>query len=170
VLVPHSIPSAVSAREAQRLAELASGGCVLEVGSDYGFSTIVLASTARCVHAVDWFRGDGHAGHKDVLGQFWTNINQWGVRDKIIVHIGDAAEVVPTLKSGTFDLAFIDAFHEEDAVYQDGMRCYDVVRLGGAIAFHDYGRFTVAPAVERLKHDLHGDLEVVESLAVLRLP
>ena len=164
------IPSAVSVAEANRLAQLATGKVVLEIGCDYGFSTCVLAQTAARVHAVDWFRGDPHAGQRDTLFQFWENLGIVGMRHKVIVHIGDAADVVPLFPVNLFDLVFIDAFHEEDAVYQDGSRCLTPTKPNGVITFHDYGRFTVAPAVDRLCQQWGARLELVESLAVLHLP
>lgn len=168
---PREIASAVSDEEADRLTELALGMVVLEVGADFGFSTIVLARVAQQLHSVDWFRGDPHAGHKDTFVEFWQNLQRHGVREKVIVHIGDAAVVVPQLPDALFDMAFIDAFHEEDAVYADAMRVLPKMKPRAVIAFHDWGvpHFGVTQAVERFCSEMDATMDSVRTLAVVTL-
>lgn len=162
------IPSAVTLAEATRLAELAQNNHVLEVGADRGFSTVVLGWHASIVDSIDWFRGDGHAGWHDVLGEFWENLSRYNVRDKVRVHIGPSRKIMPLFPSETFGLCFIDAFHEEDEVYGDAVVARRLVSRDGYMAFHDYGRFGVKPAVDRLAEEWSSGIEVVESLAVIR--
>lgn len=143
------IPSAVSGAEVNLLCQLAEGKTVLEVGSDFGRSTIALASVAQKVHAVDWFQGDGHAGARDAMPGFWENLKRYRVHGKVVVHAGDAHEVLPMFRPEQFDGAFLDAFHEADAVFADACLIRPLLKPGGWLAFHDYGRFTVKEGVER---------------------
>ncbi len=164
---PRDIASAVWDSEADALTRLAQDKVVLEVGAEFGFSTIVLARVAKRVHSVDWFRGDSMAGERDALPVYRDNLRRYGVIDKVVTHIGDAAEVVPLLPC-MFDLIFIDAFHEEEAVFADAWRSFPLLKKpDGVMAFHDYGRFTVAPAVDRFALEAFGHgIERVDHLAV----
>jgi predicted O-methyltransferase YrrM len=161
-----AIDTSVSRAEAEALVDLAAGKVVLEVGSWWGFSTVAMALVASTVHAVDWHLGDDHAGHDASLGQLIANLDRYGVRDRVVVYVGDAATVLPFLRPATFDLAFIDAFHETDAVRRDIAGVLPLMRSGATVAFHDYGRFGVAAAVD----ELGLPIDLVETLAVVRLP
>ena len=159
-----AITSAVTDAEATRLADLARGRTVLEVGSWYGFSTVVMARVARVVHAVDWHRGDEHAGVRETLGAFWANLERYAVRDRVVIHVGLAEVVLPVLRARSFDFAFLDGFHETEAVDRDARLILPLLRPGGMLAFHDYGRFGVRPAVDGLglpQVSLTGTLAVV---------
>jgi predicted O-methyltransferase YrrM len=166
-----AIATSVSPAEAERLVGLAQGKRVLEVGSWRGFSTVAMALVAEEVHSVDWHIGDDHAGHDSSLPELFANIQQYGVREKVIIHVGDAAAVLPLLPRTYFDLAFIDAFHETDTVLRDAELVLPMVHSYGIIAFHDYGRFGVREAVEHLYAVGTIDIiDVTETLAVTRKP
>ncbi len=138
VVFAASIPSAVTEAECHTLAALANGLNVLEVGSQYGRSTIALASTAARVYALDWHRGDPQAGQGDTLMQFWHNLLAYGVRDKVVPLVGDVAHVVGVLARGVFGGVFLDAYHERD-VLEDNISILErVVAIGGWMTFHDY--------------------------------
>lgn len=160
------IESSVTPEEMWRLRSLAEGAIVLEVGSWRGFSTVAMAQVATIVHAVDWHLGDDHAGHDESLGPLIDNLDRYRVRDRVVVHVGDAAVVLPLFQPGHFDVAFVDAFHQTEAVRRDADLVLPLVRPGGHIAFHDYGLFGVKEAVDALE-DLEW-LELVGTLAVLR--
>ena len=160
------IDSSVTPEEMWRLREVAQGSTVLEVGSWRGFSTVAMAQVATIVHAVDWHLGDEHAGHDESLGPLMSNIDHFRVRDRVVVHVGDAAVVLPLFAPGHFDVAFVDAYHEADAVRRDAELVLPLVREGGHIAFHDYGLFGVKDAVDTLE-DLEW-VDLVGTLAVLR--
>lgn len=157
-----AIESSVSPAEAERLRELAADKVVLEVGSWRGFSTVCMAQVAKRVHAVDWHRGDDHAGHDESLGPLIANLDRYGVRDKVVVHVGRSEDVLPLFPIGYFDLAFVDAFHTAEAVRADIQLVMPLVGVHGKVAFHDYGRFGVKEAVDEL-----GPIELTETLAVV---
>lgn len=169
IVLPH-IPSAVTDGEGTALGELARGATVLEAGAHYGRSTVILASTAAIVHSVDWHGGDGQAGHGDSLPQFLENLDRYKVRDKVVVHLGRFETVLPALAPESFDVAFLDGFHDDDAVARDIRLLWPLIKPGGCLALHDYGRFGVAAAVDAWileRHDA-GLEDLVETLAVVR--
>jgi predicted O-methyltransferase YrrM len=144
-----AITSAVTDVESGMLTELARGKVVLEVGSWYGFSTVLMGQVARRVHAVDWHRGDAHAGSVDTLDVLWRNLAKYELRDKVVIHVGRSEDVLPALRP-IFDFAFIDGLHTTEAVAADAALVLPLLRSGAPLAFHDYGRFGVKPAVDAL--------------------
>ena len=162
MIFPWRVSSSVTYAECEKLAELAAGAKVLEIGSWMGRSTIALASTAKSVVTVDWHEGDFYAGHEDTLPVLRENLRKYGCSNVQIV-VGRIEDVATKLDTD-FDFVFVDADHSEESA----MRHYTIalfhIRDGGVICFHDYGRFGVTPVVDSLPYDL----EVVESLAILR--
>src|SRR5215468_327290 len=126
ITVPDDIPSAITGEEAAKLASLASGGDVLELGAQYGFSTVILAQAA-CPDTWDAYRG---------------NLARYGVAAKVDARRGRFADVLPALvKAGAlFDGVFLDAQHDAESVAADLALALPLVRPGGWVAFHDYGR------------------------------
>lgn len=162
------IMSSVTGAEAAALQSFTRDAVVLEVGSWWGFSTVTLAQVAKRVDAVDWFRGDDHAGRDESLGPFIANLDRYGVRDKVVVHIGRSEDVLPLMPRGHFDFAFIDAYHTTEAVDRDAQLVLPLIRVHGLIGFHDYGdeRFGVTEVVDALESvDL---VSRTGSLAVVR--
>ncbi|HEY3182509.1 MAG TPA: class I SAM-dependent methyltransferase [Gaiellaceae bacterium] len=159
------VASSLTEAEANLLAELARGKVALELGSWFGRSTIALASTAERVHAIDSHGGDSHTGPLSTLSSFLRNLRRYGVRDRVVVHLGDVDEVARVLAPASFDVAFVDGLHTREAVERDAQLLRPLVRDGGVIAFHDYGRYDVTEVVDAL-----GTPErVVDSIAVLRV-
>lgn len=158
------IPTAISDPEMVELARLAAGKTVLELGSQYGYSTVHMAKVSELVVAVDHHRGDVNASYEYSLPRFLENLRLHDVEDKVIPIVGPIEDAVPLLADHQFGLVFVDADHEEASVLRDGQLAIRMVAPGGIIAFHDYGLFGVAPAV----HQLTGgqDPYVVHSLAI----
>ena len=142
ITIPDDIPSAVTGEEAAKLASLASGGDVLELGAWFGFSTVVLAQSARRVTSVDWHQGDAHAGEGDTWDPYRANLARYGVAGKVDARRGRFADVLPALaRAGTlFDGVFLDAQHDTESVAADLALALPLIRPGGFVAFHDYGR------------------------------
>lgn len=171
------IESSVSLDECEKLAELAEGKTVLELGSWTGRSTVALASTAKVVHSVDWHMGDQHTGPSDSMGTFLTNLCRYGVRSKVVVHLGQNDTILPFLKAAAFDLVFVDSFHERQAVERDIALVRPLVTPDGVIAFHDFGvnlnirdiPFGVTEAVQAFAAAEKRDIKITRSLAVVEL-
>lgn len=115
---------------------------MLELGAFYGYSTIVMASVAKMVYSVDWHMGDDHAGAYQTWEGFRANLLGYKVQDHVTPIRGMFEEEVPKLaqQGVVCDGAFIDGHHSEESVTRDLGLALLVVRKGGWIAFHDYGR------------------------------
>lgn len=161
------IPTALTEDEKNCLAQLARDAVVLEVGSQQGASTVAMAREAKVVHAVDWHRGDPDAGEGDTLLSYWRNLHVFGVRERVVTHIGDSALVLPSLRPGAFSGVFLDGCHQEEAVRRDLALAEPLVEPGGWFAFHDYGRFGVTPVVDEFVESGGRPMKVVDSIAVV---
>ena len=136
---PTEIPSGVSAVEADVLAELARDALVLECGSWYGFSTVVMGRTARRLYAVDWHHGDAHAGERDTLHDYMLNLARYGLTDTVQTVIGRFETVLEAFRPDYFDGAFLDGMHDAASVARDlGLVAPFVARSGCWFAIHDY--------------------------------
>lgn len=175
------VESEMSYAECERLAMLARGATVLELGAYLGRSTIALASTAAVVHSVDPHKGGpGHAS--DSLLRLLANLEVHGVREDVVIHVGLSTEVVPRFRAGSFDVVFIDAMHQRPDVDIDLALAVRCLRPGGWIAFHDYGvkgvevegtwhAFGVTEAVDEFTARARvGKPDVVRTLAAVRSP
>lgn len=98
---------------------------ILEIGTFTGYSAICLASGLKeggLLHTIDV-----DEELEDMTDRYFTKA---GLRNKIVTHIGKAADIIPTL-SDTFDLVFLDADKAGYASYYDMV--FDKVRPGGVI-------------------------------------
>ncbi len=134
--IPRDVRGWLSVNEAKTLAELAMDKTVLEIGSFEGRSTIAMAQTAKMVHSVDWHQGDSGTGAADTLTAMWANIKRYGVRDRVILHVGISQDVIPAL-AGPFDLIFIDGAHDAESVGRDTALALSKATAGTIIAWHD---------------------------------
>lgn len=158
--------------EAAALAELARDRVVLEVGSYRGFGAVLMAlAGARRVWAVDWHRGDADLGPRDTLCSWWTNVRRHQVEDQVVGLVGRSEEVLPLLRPQSFDLAFIDAGHDLEAVRQDIRLTLPLMRSGATLAFHDYCPTWpgVVRAVDELREQRGLSMGLTGSLAVTTL-
>lgn len=143
LIIPPTVTTAVTGPEAEELGRLARGKTVLELGSYHGFSTVVLASVADRVYSVDWHMGDDHAGVGDSFPVFMDTMRAYpDAASRVLVCRGRFEEEVPKLAAQgvVVDGAFLDGFHDESSVTRDLELALTLVRHGGFIAWHDYGR------------------------------
>ena len=143
LIIPPTVTTAVTGPEAEELGRLARGRIVLELGAYHGFSTIVLASVANLVYSVDWHQGDDHAGLGDSWAEFTKNLNEYpGAASRVIACRGRFEDEVPRLAAQgvRVDGAFLDGFHDEPSVSRDLALALTLVKPGGWLAAHDYGR------------------------------
>lgn len=176
LVAPSDVATSLTEREGRALAELADGKVVLELGAWQGASTIWMAQTAEVVHSVDHHNGDAQAGEGWTLPPYLRNLTRYGVRNKVVIHIGTFAQVLPYLAPFSFDLVFVDGFHTYEQVAADILLCSDTLDPDGTIAFHDYTRdgmqsggveFGVKRAVDEW---LDGEPDrIIDSLAIVEM-
>lgn len=143
LIIPPTVTTAVTGPEAEELGRLARGKTVLELGAYHGFSTVVLASVADKVYSVDWHQGDDHAGVGDSWGTFMATLAAYpDAASRVLVCRGRFEDEVPRLQMAgvRVDGAFLDGMHDEPSVRRDLVLALTLVRPGGWIAAHDYGR------------------------------
>jgi len=98
---------------------------ILEIGTFTGYSAICLAkglAEGGRLHTIE--RND------ELETMIREYVQKAGMENKIVLHIGNALEILPSLNC-TFDLVFIDAHKPEYSDYFDAI--IDKVRTGGFI-------------------------------------
>lgn len=169
---PDEIRGWLSEEEGRKLAELARGKRVLEIGSFCGRSTVCMGQTAGRVTCIDPFDGRSTPIPGDTLPEWQEHIGRYGLTDKCEAHRGTSAEVAPNL-AGPFDLVFIDGAHTFDAVGFDIAVAERLLTPGGLIVFHDYKRPIDPPVTAAVDAYLASGatlLEVADTLAVVAPP
>lgn len=165
-LWPGDVEGWLDKSEGEKLAELACGKTVLEIGSWHGRSTIAMAQTAKKVHAIDWCRGDWGTGSAWTLPKLAENIKRYGLLDVVVLHVGRTVDVGTVLENDSFDVAFIDGAHDEESAAEDMRLAARVVKSGGNIALHDWGSPEVKAAARQVlgwkDKEEKGDREEVE--------
>jgi cyclopropane fatty-acyl-phospholipid synthase-like methyltransferase len=130
------------AEEAARLAGLANGTNVLEIGSAYGYSAIVMArggaSTVTAVDPHTWIPGS-----QAVMEQA---VNHAGLTGRVQITARTSQDTLPHLP-GRFGLVFVDGDHQAAAVEHDLAWAVKLAAPGGVVAVHDYGEDCCCPDV-----------------------
>ena len=80
--------------------------------------------------------GYDHIINSSTKDRFLSNVAPYA--DRITLHQGLSQNVLPTLPSETFDLAFVDGDHSRDAVAIDARECWRLIKNGGFVVFDDY--------------------------------
>ena len=103
---------------------------VLEIGTYTGYSALAMAlgmEEGGVVHTIE---------RDDELEEFTRPfIESSGLSHRVVLHIGDARQVIPTLGEEPFDLVFMDGDKREYAEYY--RLIFDRVRPGGLILADD---------------------------------
>lgn len=157
------ISTSLTRRETYALANLAAGKDVLEIGSAYGYSAIVMAlSGAASVYAVDphtWIGGS----HTAMV----QNAAAYGVQDSIKIVTSDSYTVMPALinEGRLFDLVWIDGDHVAPAVAHDLVMALKLLKPTGYLACHDYDEAT-CPGVREALDAWKPPTTVIDTLAI----
>src|SRR5579859_1343802 len=88
------VMAGITDTEAAALVDLARGRSALEVGSAWGYSTIVMASVARSLVSVD-----PHEALQS-LDTFRANLEAHGVIDRVVAIVKPSREALPELQAG----------------------------------------------------------------------
>lgn len=125
VLQPRMLSGAYQGRLLALLSKLVSPKHILEIGTYTGYSALCLAEGLHPQGHIDTI--DVNEELTDLQRKYF---NRSGFGSQIFQHLGNAADIVPTL-SGIFDLVFMDADKEQYPLYFDLI--VDRVRSGGLI-------------------------------------
>ncbi len=109
--MPHMLSGHYQGRVLSLLSKLVAPRRILEIGTFTGYATLCLAEGLQddgILHTIDI----NEEQQERVQGYF----DESQFADKIMYHIGDAAEIIPTLNE-TFDLVFIDADKKRNLYY-----------------------------------------------------
>lgn len=169
-VIANHIVTAVTFEEAQLLYKYAlecpDEMMILEVGSDKGFSTVLLAQTGRTVIAVDPHTvAKYHDPESGLSGehfpedyeQFKKNVEDYGN----INHIKDFSENVGVMHPIGF--MFIDANHAWPHPKNDFLHFESGLIPGAYVAWHDYNTF---PGVTRSIEQLIEEGKLVSELGI----
>jgi predicted O-methyltransferase YrrM len=156
------IETSLTEREACELQLLALGKRVLEIGAAFGYSATLMAGVAQRVESVD-----PHFIHNSADAMV-RNLRQYGVRDRVVQHVGYSKDVLPKLPAWRFDLVFVDGDHTAAGIGYDLAEAQRLAVPGGVLAFHDWGEDScpdVRPTLEAWRLPDY----VVDTLAIYHL-
>ena len=121
----------------------------LEVGAFYGANILSVAKTygLHCdskLYCIDpWDDYDEYPEYKSqqstIYESFTKNIENSGVKDKIIVKRGYSSSEIPKLSDDFFDIIYIDGNHEPEYVLEDAVLSFRKLKKSGIMIFDDYG-------------------------------
>lgn len=161
------IPTYVTREETDELERLAAGKRVLELGAQFGYSTVHLGKAAAELWSVDWHYGDPQAGEMDTLAAWAGHTASLRKAGRVIGVIGRFAQVLPLLQPASFDLIFHDGLHERHAVILDARLSLPLLSWRGIFCAHDWGSFS---GVQGLAEVMGQPSYVIGSLAVWSNP
>lgn len=125
MLYPQMLSGHLQGKFLSMISAMTKPKAILEIGAFTGYSAICLASGLAddgVLHTIE--------AEEEMEETILRYFKKAGLDKKIALHIGKAAEVVPTLNL-SFDLVFIDADKESYPAYYDLV--FDKVRKGGII-------------------------------------
>ncbi len=131
------------------LSVLPKGGRFLELGVFRGeFAKEILKKTSpEELYLVDIWEGEMGSGDKDgdnyVKVQDMQNIylslfHQTKTKNNIFVVRSDSTSFLKSCEENYFDSIYVDADHSEEAVYNDMVNSFRVIKAGGYLMGHDY--------------------------------
>lgn len=159
-----AINTSLTDAETARLAVLAKGRKVLEIGAAYGYSTVVLAQSAASVVSVDphqWLASET---------ALRANLDAYRVAGKVDVRVGSSGDVLPALaaEGRRFGLVWIDADHRRPALEVDLDLAVPLLAKVGDLACHDFGETTCEDVRPVLRERFGEPHELVDTLAIYR--
>jgi len=164
-LLRPDIPTAMTPAESRCLYGLALDRKVLEFGSLLGYSTIVMAQSAKMVYAVDPHEGYPLADPKPTLTQFLYNLHRYKVRDRVVPIVSSGQDIAWAFTPKSFGLILIDITR-----FAAELICLANTLDPDVIAVHDYGIEDwdgATKAVDKYSKETTRKLRFVDTLAIL---
>ena len=125
VMKPRMLSGHLQGRVLAMFSQMLRPRRVLEIGTYTGYSALCLAEGLAedgLLHTIDM--------NDELEDMVRGYISQAGLQDRINLHLGQAAEIIPTLRE-SWDLVFIDADKKSNALYYEMVLPH--VRPGGFI-------------------------------------
>ncbi|WP_210463624.1 O-methyltransferase [Rufibacter roseolus] len=151
VMKPRMLSGHLQGRTLAMFSQMMRPRRILEIGTYTGYSALCLAEGLAedgVLHTIDV-----NDELEDMVRKY---ISEAGLEEKIQLHIGQAAEVIPTLDE-QWDLVFIDADKKSNGLYFDMV--IDRVRPGGFILTDNV--LWSGKVVEKFRPKLDKDTELV---------
>jgi predicted O-methyltransferase YrrM len=167
------IPTSLTEAETVEIQRLANGQQVLEIGSAYGYSAILMAfGGAQHVLAVDPHGGQWSFAMPDSLAVMQRNLEIFDVQVSVSMVLARSEIIMPALydSGARFGFVFVDGEHAEPVVDHDLTWALKLVAPGGVIAFHDFGEVTCGGVEAALsKRRPEGPTRIIDSLWILEV-
>lgn len=171
VLMPRMLSGHMQGNLLRMLSNMIQPKQILEIGTYTGYSGICLAQGLQeggTLHTIDI--------NEELEKMVRSFFDQAGLSNKINYYIGNALEIIPTIKE-KFDLVFIDADKKNYAAYYDMI--FDNVNVGGYIIADNVlwsGKVLDAPAkmdadtkaIDAFNKKIHNDPRVEHMLLPVR--
>jgi predicted O-methyltransferase YrrM len=121
----------------------------LEIGTFYGANILSVANTYGLhsdskLYCIDpWEDYDEYPEYKNeqpkIYEAFINNIENSGVKDKIIINRGYSNLEIQKFQNDFFDIIYIDGNHEPEYVLEDAVLSFRKLKKNGIMIFDDYG-------------------------------
>jgi len=121
----------------------------LEIGAFYGANILSVANSYGLhndskLYCIDpWEDYDDYSEYKNsqssIYETFITNIENSGIKDKIIINRGYSNLEIPKFQDDFFDIIYIDGNHEPEYVLEDAVLSFRKLKKNGIMIFDDYG-------------------------------
>lgn len=128
-----------------------SPGPVVEIGSAWGLSTMILArASRRTVVTVDTHLGSGSMKPESSLAEFTANTRRLGVGDRLEAHTMTSADLAAVYSGEPAALLYVDGLHTFEGATSDIDAWLPHVRHDALVVFDDYAdpEFDVRDAVD----------------------
>ena len=121
----------------------------LEIGTFYGANLLSVANTYgrhndSKLYCIDpWEDYDDYNEYKNIqpsiYNSFIDNLNNSGVKEKIIVNRGYSNVEILKFQDNFFDIIYVDGNHEPEYVLEDAVLSFRKLKINGIMIFDDYG-------------------------------
>jgi predicted O-methyltransferase YrrM len=121
----------------------------LEIGTFYGANILSVANTYGLhndskLYCIDpWEDYIDYPEYKDqqstIYNTFISNVEESGVKNKIIINRGFSNVEIPKFQDDFFDIIYIDGNHEPEYVLEDAVLSFRKLKKNGIMIFDDYG-------------------------------
>ncbi len=149
----------------------------LEIGTFYGANIISVAYTYGLhnnskLYCIDpWEDYDEYPEYKNeqpnIYNSFIKNIENSGIKEKIIINRGYSNVEIPKFNDEFFDIIYIDGNHEPEYVLEDAVLSFRKLKKDGIMIFDDYGwggRDLTQRGIDAFLHGYHKKIKFLGHL------